>query len=87
MPILEVGDDGVLHVPGEFLADARPHARFELDILGEAVLLRPVGAVRPFWQQATPAERADAFEQWAVMLPPETPDLPAESLRREGLYN
>ena len=62
MPILEVGDDGVLHVPGEFLADARPHARFELDILGEAVLLRPVGAVRPFWQQATPAERADAFE-------------------------
>jgi hypothetical protein len=87
MPVLELGDDGVLHVPGEFLAGAQPHAQFELDVLGEAVLLRPAGAVRPFWQQATPVERAEAFEQWAVMSPPDTPDLPDECLRREGLYD
>jgi hypothetical protein len=87
MPVLEVGDDGVLHVPGEFLAGAQPHAQFELDVLGEVMLLRPAGAVRPFWQQATPAERAEAFQQWAVTSPPDTPDLPTESLRREGLYD
>jgi hypothetical protein len=87
MPILEVGEDGVLRVPGEFLAGAPPHAQFELDVLGEVMLLRPAGGTRPFWQQATPAERAEAFEQWASTSPPDTPDLPAESLRREGLYD
>jgi hypothetical protein len=85
--MLEVGDDGALHVPGELLAGAQPHAQFELDVLGEVMLLRPAGAARPFWQQATPAERAEAFERWAATSPPDTPDLPAESLRREGLYD
>ncbi|MGO8747766.1 MAG: hypothetical protein ACLQNE_17475 [Thermoguttaceae bacterium] len=87
MPILEISDDGVLHVPGELLAGAQPHARFELDVLGEVVLLRPAGADRPFWREATPDQRAEAFEQWASTSPPDAPDLPAESLRREGLYD
>jgi len=87
MCILEVSDDGVLRVPGELLAGAQPHAQFELDVLGEVMLLRPVGSARPFWQQAAPAERAEAFEQWASASPPDTPDLPAECLRREGLYD
>ena len=87
MPILEVSDDGVLHVPGELLAGAQPHAQFELDVLGEIVVLRPAGATRPFWREATPAQRADAFEQWARTSPPDTPDLPAECLRREALYD
>jgi hypothetical protein len=87
MPILEVSDDGVLHVPGEFLAGAQPHAQFELDVLGEAVVLRPAGKERPFWRQATPGERAEAFERWASTSLPEAPDLPAEALRREGLYD
>jgi hypothetical protein len=86
MTILEVSDDGMLHVPGEFLTGAHPHAQFELDILGEVTLLRPAGASRPFWQLATPIERAEAFEKWAIASPPDTPDVPAESLRREGLY-
>jgi hypothetical protein len=87
MPILEISDDGVLHVPGELLAGAQPHAQFELDVLGEVVVLRPAGADRPFWRQATPGERAEAFERWASRSPPDAPDLPAESLRREGLYD
>ena len=87
MPILEVGDDGVLRVPGELLAGAQPHAQFELDVLGEVVVLRPAGAERPFWRQATPGQRAEAFEQWASTSLPEAPDLPVESLRREGLYD
>ncbi len=65
MPILEVGDDGVLRVPGELLAGAQPRARFELDVLGQVTLLRPAGAERPFWLHAAPAERAAAFERWA----------------------
>jgi len=32
MTILEVGDDGVLHVPGELLAGAKPHAQLEPDV-------------------------------------------------------
>jgi hypothetical protein len=87
MPILEVGDDGVLHVPAELLTGGQPHARFELDVLGEVTLLRPAGQERPFWQRATPAERAAAFQQWASTMPPDTPDVPDESLRREGMYD
>ena len=87
MPILEVSDDGVLHVPGELLAGAQPHAQFELDVLGEVVVLRPAGTDRPFWRQATSRARADAFEQWANTSPPDAPDLPAEALRREGIYD
>ncbi|MGD0901058.1 MAG: hypothetical protein ABR915_24775 [Thermoguttaceae bacterium] len=86
MPILEVSDDGVLRVPGELLAGARPHAQFELDVLGDLVLLRPAGTTGALWRQATPIERAEAFERWAATSPPDTPDLPAESLRREGIY-
>ena len=87
MPILEVSDDGVLRVPSELLAGAQPRARFELDVLGEVVVLRPAGAERPFWRQATPGQRAQAFERWASTSRPDAPDLPAESLRREGIYD
>jgi hypothetical protein len=87
MPVLEVGDDGVLRVPAELLGGAQPHAQFELDHLGAITFLRPTGTDRPFWLQATPTERAEAFEQWARTSPLETPDLPDESLRREGLYD
>jgi hypothetical protein len=87
MPILELGSDGVLHVPGELLPGAQPHAQFELDVLGEVAVLRPAGAERPYWRQATPPERAEAFERWAGTSPPDTPHLPAESLRREGIYD
>jgi hypothetical protein len=87
MPILEVGDDGVLRVPGELLAGAQPHDRFELDVLGAVALLRPAGIEQDFWRQATPDRRAQVFEQWASTSPPDTPDLPAECLRRESLYD
>ena len=87
MPILEIGEDGMLHVPGELLAGAKPHAQFELEVLGEVVVLRPTGTAQPFWQQATPAERAEAFWQWASTLPHGAPNLPAEALRRESLYD
>jgi hypothetical protein len=87
MEILEVSDDGMLHIPGKFLTGAQPHAQFELDVLGDIALLRPAGATRPFWQTASGQERAEAFEKWAGAAVPNTPNLPAECLRREGLYD
>jgi hypothetical protein len=87
MPVLEVGDDGELHVPGEMLAGAKPHAQFELEVLGEVVVLRPAVTERPFWRKATPSQRADAFHRWASTSLPDAPDLPTESLRREGIYD
>jgi hypothetical protein len=87
MPILEVGDDGVLHVPGKFLAGAQPHTQYELDLLGEIAVLRPAADKRPFWRQATPDQRAEAFQQWVSTSPPGVPDVPAEALRREALYD
>jgi hypothetical protein len=87
MAILEISDDGVLHVPGELLARGRPHARFELDVVGDIATLRPVDPERPFWERATPAERAEAFRRWAESMPPDTPDVPSESLRREAMYD
>jgi len=85
--VLEVGDDGVLHVPGEMLPGARPHSRFEVDRVGNVTVLRPAGTARPFWRQATPAERAAAFRRWAQSPRPSAPDLPPDCLRREGIYD
>jgi len=87
MDILEVSDDGVLHVPAKLLPGGQAHARFELDVVGDVTLLRPAGQEPPFWQRATPAERIAALEHWASTTPLNTPDVPAESLRREGMYD
>jgi hypothetical protein len=87
MPILEVSDDGVLRVPGELLAGAQPRSQFELEDLGGVLLLRPANGTDPFWRHASPAERTEAFGRWASTSPPEAPDLPAECLRREALYD
>jgi hypothetical protein len=87
MPILEISDDDMLHVPGELLAGAKLHAQFELEVLGEVVVLRPAGAERPFWRKATPGERAEAFRRWPSSSLADAPDLPAESLRRDALYD
>ena len=87
MAFLEVGDDGVLHVPGEMLSGARPHSRFEVDWVGNVTVLRPAGAARPFWRQATPPERAAAFQRWAQSPRPSSPDLHPDFLRREGMYD
>ena len=42
--------------------------------------------LQPFWETATPAERAEAFRQWASSHKG-GPGLPAEALRREHMYD
>ena len=85
--VLELGDDGVLHVPGDMLAGAGPHSRFEVDNVGNVTVLRPAGTTRPFWRQANPAQRAEVFRLWADAPRPSGPDLPPDSLRRESIYD
>jgi hypothetical protein len=87
MAILEVSEDGTLHVPAEFLAGAQPHSQYELDVSGKVVTLRPAAEERPFWETATIEERIEAFKRWAESAPPDTPDVPSEALRREAMYD
>ena len=85
--ILETNDDGGLRLPPELIGGVRPHTRFELEVLGDILLLRPADKERPFWRQATPQQRAEAFQRWAAAPRPPAPDLTDESLRRENLYD
>lgn len=84
MAILEVSDDGMLRVPGQMLPGGQPHCQFELEQVGNVTLLRPAG---PAHQQGTPADRAAAFQRWVESPHPPAPDLPAECLCRESLYD
>jgi len=84
---VETNDDGGLHLPPELIGGVRPHAKFELEVLGDVLVLRPADKGRPFWQQATSQQRAEAFRHWVESPRPPAPDLPDESLRREHLYD
>lgn len=83
---LETNDDGGLRLPPELIGGVRPHAKFELEVFGDILLLRPADRDQPFWRQATSQQRAEAFKQWAAAPRPPAPDLTDESLRRENLY-
>jgi hypothetical protein len=87
MATLETNDDGGLHLPPELIGRVRPHAKFELEVLGDVLLLRPADEDRPFWRQATTQQRVEAFQRWAKAPRPPAPDLTDESLRRENLYD
>jgi hypothetical protein len=41
---------------------------------------------RPFYETATPAERAKAFREWAASHPGDRPSLSDEAISRESIY-
>jgi hypothetical protein len=84
---VETNDNGGLHISSELIGGVRPHTKFDLEILGDVLVLRPADKGRPFWQQATSQQRADAFRRWVESPRPPAPDLTDESLRRENLYD
>lgn len=86
MSIVEISDDGALHVPAELLVGAKPHAKYELEVRGDQIVLRPTDAEKPLWEIADPAERAEAFRRWANQPRPPAPDIPLEYLDREYIY-
>ena len=87
MAMLETSDDGGLHLPPELIGGVRPHTKFELEVLGDILVLRPADKDQPFWRRATAQQRAEAFQHWANAPRPPAPDLTDESLRRENIYD
>jgi hypothetical protein len=73
MPILELSDDGMLHVPGKMLPAAEPHDLFEVERVGNVTLVRPAGPGRPSAREAVAA-----FERWLALPRPDAPDIPGE---------
>jgi hypothetical protein len=87
MAVLETNDQGTLNLPAELIGGAPPHAKFELEVVGDILMLRPAENDRPFWRQATRQQRVETFRRWADSSRPPAPDLTDESLRRENFYD
>jgi hypothetical protein len=87
MAIVETTDNGDLLLPAQLIGDTAPHTAFELRIAGKTLILNPLDSERPFWQRATPEERAEAFRKWANEPRPPAPAIPDEALRRENMYD
>lgn len=83
--IVEVDERGAIQLPRDLLAAVKPHTRFVLEVQGETLVLRPVTAL-PFWQTATPQERADAARHWAELERPAAPPIPDAALHRQQIY-
>lgn len=84
--IVEVDDRGAIQLPRSLLAAVKPHTRFVLEVQGETLVLRPITTL-PFWQTATPQERAAAVRQWAELDRPVAPPIPDEALHRDQMYD
>jgi hypothetical protein len=86
MTIVETNAEGDLLLPAALLGAAGTHREFEVQVAGETVVLRPVEGQRPFWERATPDQRAAAFRQWAATCPP-VPPLPDSAFQRDNWYD
>lgn len=84
--IVEVDERGAIQLPKNLLAAVKPHTRFVLEVQGDTLVLHPIATV-PFWQTATPQERAEALRYWAALERPTAPPLPDAALHRDQLYD
>lgn len=84
--IVEIDERGAIQLPSDLLAVLKPRTRYVLEMQGETIVLRPVTAL-PFWQTATPQERAEAARQWAALERPAAPPIPDAALHRDQLYD
>lgn len=85
-PIVEIHEDGTLHLPAEVLEAIKPNTRFLIEVDREKLILHPELKPQPFWATATPAERAKRFREWSQSHQ-DGPNLPDEALRRENIYD
>ncbi|BAY49748.1 hypothetical protein SAMD00079811_73770 [Scytonema sp. HK-05] len=84
-PIVEINEDGVLHLPSKILEAIKPNTRFVVEVNNGRLILHPQSNPQPFWVTATSEERAEGLMQW-VLSHKEGPNLPDEALRRENIY-
>jgi hypothetical protein len=84
--IVEVDERGAIQLPSDLLVAVKPYTRFVLEVQGETLVLHPITAL-PFWQTATPQERAEAARRWAALDRPTAPPLPDAALHRDQMYD
>jgi hypothetical protein len=85
--ILEINQQGVLQIPSEMLPASHPHTRYQVEVQGEALILRPEQN-QPLWQTATPEQRVARFRKWVTQTErPVSPALSNEVISRETIYN
>ena len=85
--ILEINHQGVLQIPSEMLPESRPHTRYQIEVQGETLILRPVQS-QPLWQTASPEQRGARFRDWVTQTErPVSPPLSDEAISRESVYN
>jgi hypothetical protein len=88
--VVEADEQGAIVLSGEMLG-SKPHARYQVDVQGESVTLRPMPMVTypPNWHESTPQERVESFlrmvEEFEKL--PQGPSLSDEALRRENIYD
>lgn len=82
---VEVDEQGGLYIPSHLLHHTEAYTHYVVEIQDDRLILRPEKTL-PFWVTATPAERAEAFREWATMQRPTAPGLPDEALSRESIY-
>lgn len=84
--IVEVNEEGELHLPAEVLKQVTPHKRFVVEVSDGTLTLRPETKEQPFWATATPEEWVKEFRQW-VASHKDSPNLPLEALSRDSIYD
>lgn len=84
--ILQTDQQGSLHLPPEVLGDITANRRYQLERQGEVIILRPEPSA-PFWQQATPQQRADRWRTWATRHPHNATPLADAALHRDRIYD
>lgn len=84
--IVELDERGAIQLPGDLLVVVKPRTRYVLEMQGETIVLRPITAL-PFWQTATPQERAESARQWAELERPPAPPIPDAALHRDQMYD
>ncbi len=84
--VVEVDDSGALVISAKWL-QAEPHARYLVERVGDALLVRPE-PYKPSWDTASPEQRAAAWREWIAAAPKHPgPPISGEALRRENLYD
>jgi hypothetical protein len=70
----------------EVVLSLSPEERSLLEEKLKATQAQTEGQERPFYETATPKERAKAFREWAESHPRNSPSLSDEAISRESIY-
>ena len=83
--IVEVSPDGTIQLPLEVLEQIKPQSRFVIATHNGTLVLKPADGTQFFWETASTEEWIADFRRW-VASHTNGPNLPAEALRRESIY-